>query len=86
LWQRGSNSDIFLGKKQTINLLFVPLHLKKKNVELKITKIKSISVHQKRTKTHLQQYAASKNFFACGGLSSGCGHIDAIADPPAQNP
>ena len=32
--------------------------------------MKSISVHQKCTKTHLQQCAGPKKIFACGGLSS----------------
>jgi len=57
-------------KNQTINLIIIPLHLKKKNVNLKTTEVKSFSVHRKRAKPHMQQSATSKNFSACGGLSA----------------
>ena len=69
-----STVSVTVVKNQTINLIIIPLHmkknLKKKNVNLKTTEVKSFSVHRKRAKPHMQQSATSKNFSACGGLSS----------------
>jgi len=72
-------------KNQTINLIIIPLHLKKnlkkKNVNLKTTEVKSFSVHRKRAKPHIQQSATSKKIFACGERP-----MSSIQPPPPAIP
>jgi len=65
-------------------LIIIPLYLKKnlkkKNVNLKTTEVKSFSAHRKRAKPHIQQSTTSTIFFACGGLSS-----DALNSAPSTS-